>query len=121
MAVVDAEGVEIGYVAAEEPQALVLGEGSAGRMRLGRRFVGGVVDRITLAGPAAEVFTGLNVIDAEGEFVGIVKDTMEAEDVLDAFLVEDETGEMLTVLLEDVRLIDEWVELSVRGDSLYEG
>ena len=79
------------------------------------------MDRITLAGPAAEVFTGLNVIDAEGEFVGIVKDTMEAEDVLDAFLVEDESGEMLTVLLEDVRLIDEWVELSVRGDSLYEG
>ncbi len=120
MAVVDAEGVEIGYVAAEEPQALVLGEGSAGRMRLGRRFVSGVVDRITLSGPAAEVFTGLNVIDSEGEFVGIVRDTMEAEDMLDAFLVEDESSEMLTVLLEDVRLIDEWVELSVRGDDLYE-
>jgi len=120
MAVVDAEGVEIGYVAAEEPQALVLGEGSVGRMRLGRRFVGGVVDRITLSGPAAEVFTGLNVIDSEGEFVGIVRDTMEAEDMLDAFLVEDESSEMLTVLLEDVRLIDEWVELSVKGDDLYE-
>jgi len=61
------------------------------------------------------------VVDAEGEFVGVVKDTMEAEDVLDSLIVEDEQAEMVTVLLEDVRSIDEWVELSVSGDSLYEG
>jgi len=41
--------------------------------------------------------------------------------VLDSFIVEDEQAEMVTVLLEDVRSIDEWVELSVSGDSLYEG
>ena len=119
MAVVDAEGVEVGYVSSEEPNALVLGEGSAGRMRLGRRFVSQVLDRITLAGPAAEVFSGLNVIDSDGEFLGIVRDTIEADDVLDSFIVEDEEGETITVLLEDVRSIDEWVELSVSGDSLY--
>jgi len=120
LAVVDTDGVEVGYVSGEEPNALVLGEGSAGRMRLGRRFVRGVVDRVTLSGAASEIFAGLNVIDEEGEFVGIVKDTMEADDVLDSFIVEDEAGEMVTVLLEDVRSIDEWVELSVAGDSLYE-
>jgi len=27
---------------------------------------------------------------------------------------------MVNVLMEDVRSIDEWVELSVSGDSLYE-
>jgi len=27
---------------------------------------------------------------------------------------------MVNVLLEDVRSIDEWLELSVAGDSLYE-
>ena len=42
------------------------------------------------------------------------------DDVLDSFIVEDEQGEMMNVLLEDVRSIDEWVELSVAGDSLYE-
>ena len=120
MAVVDPDGLEVGYVAVEEPNALVLGEGSSGRMRLGRRYVRGVADRITLSGPVAEIFVGLNVIDSEGEFVGIVRDTMETEDVLDAFIVEDEAGEMVNVLLEDVRAIDEWVELSVSGDSLYE-
>ena len=120
MAVVDPDGLEIGYVASEEPNVLVLGEGSSGRMRLGRRYVRGVADRITLSGPVAEIFVGLNVIDSEGEFVGIVRDTMETEDVLDAFIVEDEAGEMVNVLLEDVRAIDEWVELSVSGDSLYE-
>src|SRR5437870_221319 len=54
MAVVDGEGVEVGYVSGEEANTLVLGEGSGGRMRLGRRFVSGVVDRVTLRGPAAE-------------------------------------------------------------------
>ncbi len=120
MSVVDAEGVEVGYVSGEEPNLLVLGEGSAGRMRLGRRFVSGVVDRVTLKGPAAEIFAGLNVIDVDGEFVGIVRDTNEADDVLDSFIVEDEQGMMVNVLLEDVRSIDEWIELSVSGDSLYE-
>jgi len=120
LAVVDPEGLEVGYVASEETNALVLGEGSSGRLRLGRRYVRGVADRITLSGPVAQIFTGLNVIDSDGEFVGIVRDTMEAEDVLDAFIVEDEQGEMVNVLLEDVRSIDEWVELSVSGESLYE-
>src|SRR5439155_491985 len=95
-------------------------EGAGGRMRLGGRFVSGIVDRVTLRGPAAEIFAGLNVIDSDGEFVGIVRDTNEADDVLDSFIVEDESGEMVNVLLEDVRSIDEWVELSVAGDSLYE-
>src|SRR5947209_8099784 len=120
MAVVDGEGVEVGYVSGEEVNTLVLGEGSGGRMRLGRRFVSGIVDRVTLRGPAAEIFAGLNVIDSDGEFVGIVRDTNEADDVLDSFIVEDESGEMVNVLLEDVRSIDEWGELSVAGDSLYE-
>ncbi len=121
VAVVDTDGVEVGYVSAEEPNVLVLGEGSSGRMRLGRRFVAQILDRVTLTGSAAEIFTGLNVVDSDGEFVGVVKDTMEAEDVLDSLIVEDEQAEMVTVLLEDVRSIDEWVELSVSGDSLYEG
>ncbi len=120
MAVTDPDGVEVGYVSGEEPNVLVLGEGSAGRMRLGRRYVRGVVDAITLSGPVAQIFTGLNVVDSDGEFVGIVRDTNEADDVLDSFIVEDEQGEMVNVLLEDVRSIDEWVELSVSGDSLYE-
>jgi len=120
MAVTDPDGVEGGYVSGEEPNVLVLGEGSAGRMRLGRRYVRGVVDNITLSGPVAQIFTGLNVVDSDGEFVGIVRDTNEADDVLDSFIVEDEQGEMVNVLLEDVRSIDEWVELSVSGDSLYE-
>src|SRR3989442_15104241 len=120
MAVVDGDGVEVGYVSGEEANTLVLGEGSGGRMRLGRRYVSGVVDRVTLRGPAAEIFAGLNVVDSDGEFVGIVRDTNEAEDVLDSFIVEDESGETANVILQDVRSIDEWVELSVAGDSLYE-
>jgi len=119
-AVVDTEGIELGYVMTEDERFLTVGEGPIGSMRIGKRFVDRVADRVLLKGTLVEMFTGLNVIDSEGEFVGIVRDTMEAEDMLDAFLVEDESSEMLTVLLEDVRLIDEWVELSVKGDDLYE-
>lgn len=118
--VVDTEGIEIGYVAGEEPQFLVLGEGPSGRLRLGRRFIERVEDRVVLRGTALEVFTGLNVVDAQGEFVGVVRDTVEAYDVLDSFIVEDETGEMVTILLEDVRSVDEWMELAVAADALYE-
>jgi hypothetical protein len=120
MTVTDPEGIEIGYVSSEETNALVLGEGSSGRLRLGRRYVVGIADRITLSGPVAQMFTGLNVVDSEGEFVGVVRDTLESDDVLDSFIVEDEEGAMLSVLLEDVRSIDEWMELSVSGDSLHE-
>lgn len=118
MPVVDTDGIELGYVSSEESNFLVLGEGSSGVMRLGRRFVGGVTDKVTLTGPAVEIFAGLNVVDNDGEFVGVVRDTVEAEDLLDSLILEDEQGEMLTVLLEDVRSIDEWVELSVGGDDL---
>jgi hypothetical protein len=117
---VDAAGVELGYVASEEDRFLVIGEGPVGKLRLGRRFVDRIEDRIVLRSPAAEMFVGLNVVDVQGEFVGIVRDTVETEDVLDSFIIEDEQGEMVTVLLEDIRSIDEWLELDVTAEALYE-
>ena len=66
------------------------------------------------------MFTGLNVIDASGEFVGIVRDTIETEDTLDSIVVEDEEAEMVVVVLEDIKSIDEFVELDVTSDELYE-
>ena len=118
--VVDAEGVEMGYVAAEDEKFLLIGEGTTGKLRLGRRFVDRITDRVVLRGNAVDLFTGLNVVDVQGEFVGVVRDTMESEDVLDSLIVEDEQGEMVTVLLEDVRSIDEWIELGVTADAMYE-
>lgn len=118
MAVVDPDGIELGYVSAEEEAFLVLGQGSEGILRLGRRYLGAIADRVQLKGPLVEIFAGLNVVDNEGEFVGVVRDTVEAEDTLDSLIVEDEQGEMLTVVMEDVRSIDEWVELKVSGDEL---
>jgi hypothetical protein len=118
MSVEDPDGIELGYVSAEEEDFLVIGEGSAGVLRLGRRYIGGITDKVGLRGPLVEIFAGLNVVDNDGEFVGVVRDTVEAESLLDSLIVEDEQGEMLTVVLEDVRAIDEWIELSVSGDSL---
>ncbi len=117
--VVDSEGVELGYVSTEDEKFLTIAEGPVGHLRLGRRFVASAVDKIVLRGPARDLFTGLNVIDNAGEFVGIVRDTMEVEDTLDSLLVEDEGGEMLAVLLEDIKAIDEWVDLDVSGDDVY--
>jgi len=119
-AVVDTEGIELGYVMTEEERFLIVGEGTIGSMRIGKRFVDRVADRVLLKGTLVEMFTGLNVIDASGEFVGIVRDTIETEDTWDSILVEDEEGEMVVVVLEDIILIDEFVELDVTGDELYE-
>ncbi len=121
LAVVDPDGIELGYVSSEEEGFLVLGEGSAGLIRLGRRYVGSIGDKVSLKGTLAEIFTGLNVVDNEGEFVGVVRDTVEGEDSLDALIVEDEQGEMVNVAIEDVRSIDEWIDLKVSGDDLEGG
>ena len=117
--VVDGTGVELGYVDSEDERFLTIAEGPAGRLRLSRRFVGNATDRVMLVAPARDMFGGLNVIDNTGEFVGIVRDTMEAEEVLDALIIEDEGGEMLSVLLEDIRQIDEWVDLDVSAEDVY--
>jgi len=117
--VVDGTGVELGYVASEDERFLTIAEGPAGQLRLARRFVGNTTDRVMLVAPARDMFGGLNVIDNTGEFVGIVRDTMEAEEVLDALIVEDEGGEMLSVLLEDIKQIDEWVDLDVSAEDVY--
>jgi len=119
-AVVDTEGIELGFVMTEDDKFLTVGEGPIGSIRLGKRFVDRVADRVLLKGTLVEMFTGLNVIDAGGEFVGIVRDTIETEDTWDSILVEDEEGEMVVVVLEDIKTIDEFVELDVTGDELYE-
>jgi len=117
--VMDSDGVELGYVSREDDKFLTIAEGPVGQLRLGRRFVATAVDKIVLRGPAREIFNNLNVVDNAGEFVGIVRDTMEVEDVLDSLLVEDEGGDMLAVVLEDIRQIDEWVDLEISGDDVY--
>ena len=118
-AVVDTEGIELGYVMTEDDRFLTVGEGPMGSMQLGKRFVDRVADRVLLRGTIVEMFNGLNVIDSAGEFVGIVRDTIETEDTWDSILVEDEEGEMVVVVLEDIKAIDEFVELDVTGDELY--
>jgi|SRR5437867_9159473 len=117
--VMDSEGVELGYVSGEDDQFLTIAEGPVGKLRLGRRFVAAAAERVTLRGPAREMFAGLNVVDNQGEFLGIVRDTMETEDVLDSLLVEDEGGEMVSILLEDIKTIDEWVDLEISSDDVY--
>ncbi|TLZ51803.1 MAG: hypothetical protein E6K18_03955 [Methanobacteriota archaeon] len=117
--VADSEGVEMGYVSSEDDQFLTIAEGPVGKLRLGRRFIASSAEKVLLRGPAREIFAGLNVVDNQGEFLGIVRDTMETEDVLDSLLVEDEGGEMVSVLLEDIKTIDEWVDLDISSDDVY--
>ena len=117
--VMDADGIEIGYVAAEDDRFLTIAEGPSGKLRLGRRFVANAGEKVLLTGPAREIFSGLNVVDNQGEFFGVVRDTMETEDVLDSLLVEDEGGEVVTVLLEDILAIDEWVDLDLSAEDVY--
>src|SRR2546428_10536012 len=118
-AVVDTEGIELGYVMTADDRFLTVGEGPMGSLRIGKRFIDRIADRVILKGTLVEMFTGLNVIDSTGEFVGIVRDTIETEDTWDSVLVEDEEGEMVVVVLEDIKAIDEFVELDVTGDELY--
>ena len=116
--VIDSDGIEIGYVIDADTRLIRLGEGPLGNVGLGRRFVRQIVDRVVLNGPATEIFSGLNVIDSAGEYAGIVRDTVESGDILDSLIIEDEEGTMLVVIMEDIQLIDEWIELRISGDEL---
>ncbi len=118
--VTDSDGIEVGYVLDADDRFLRLAEGPMGSIKIGRRFVQGVTDKITLNGPASAMFSTLNVIDSAGEFVGIVRDTVESGDVLDSIIIEDEEGDMIIALIEDVGIIDEWVELRISSDELHE-
>ncbi len=117
---IDTDGIEIGYVVDADSRLLRLGEGPLDSVGLGRRYVKQVADRVMLSGAAATIFSGLNVVDSSGEFVGIVRDTVESGDVLDSLIVEDEGGGMLVAVLEDISVIDEWVELRISGEELSE-
>lgn len=119
-AVVDAEGVELGYVSEVSDTFLRIAEGPVGSLYLGRRFVDRIADRIVLRGSVFEMLNGMNASDSQGEFVGVIRDTVETDGVLDSVVVEDEEGEMVVVLLEDIRSIDQWIELEVTVDELYE-
>ena len=118
-AVVDTNDIELGYVASEDDRFLTVGEGPIGSLRLGKRWVDRVADRVVLKGTLVDMFSGLNVVDSAGEFVGVVRDTIETEDTWDSIVVEDEEGEMVVVVLEDIGSIDEFVQLDVTGDELY--
>jgi sporulation protein YlmC with PRC-barrel domain len=118
--VVDTDGVEIGYIVDADPRFLRLAEGPIGSLGLGRRFAKHVTDKVMLGGPVSEVFSGLNVVDSSGEFVGIVRDTVESGDVLDSLIVEGEEGGMLVAVMEDISIIDEWVELRTSAEELEE-
>ena len=114
----DTEGIEVGFVAHADARYLSLGGGPEAAFRLGRRFVGLIADRVTLKAPIHELFANLNVIDRDGEFVGVLRDTIDMEDVFDSIIIEDEEGRLLTALTEEIRLIDEFIELSATGEEL---
>src|SRR2546428_14155327 len=83
-AVVDTEGIELGYVMTEDDRFLTVGEGPMGSMQLGKRFVDRVADRVLLKGTIVEMFNGLNVMDSAGEFVGMGREPIETEDAWDS-------------------------------------
>jgi len=113
--VVDPNGVEIGYVQDADEQYLRLGE----ELVLGRQLVGRVLDKVVVRGRWGDLLGGLNVIDNLGEFVGVVKTTVE-DGSLQSLVVEDEDGEKVTVQVGRVRAIDQWIELRVAQGELYE-
>lgn len=118
--VVDSEGVELGYVNAEDDRFLRLAKGPSGTLFLGKRLVHNVGDRITLGAPIFELLNNMNVVDSLGEYVGIVRDVVESGGMLDSIVAEDEEGEMVMVLLEDIRTIDQWIELALSQEELYQ-
>jgi len=116
--VVDPMGIEIGYVQGVDDRFLHLHEGG---LILGRRFVDRVIDKVVVRGRWQDLLSGMNVVDNAGEFVGIVKDTVDEDYALRSLVLEDEEGEQITVPRDSLHAIDDWIELQVSQGDLYEG
>jgi sporulation protein YlmC with PRC-barrel domain len=114
--VVDPNGVEIGTVQAADDRFLTL---QGGEIHLGRRFVQHVQDKVFVRARWHEILRGLNTVDNAGEFVGVVKDTVEDNYALKSLVLEDEEGAKVTIGVERVRFIDEWIELGVGQSEIY--
>jgi len=115
-AVVDPNGVELGYVQEADEQYLKM---SVAGLQLGRQFVERVLDKVFVRGRWSEILSGMNIVDNTGEFVGVVKETVEDGYNLKSLVLEDEEGEKVTIALESVRAIDNWIELHVGQGEIY--
>jgi len=114
--VVDPNGVELGTVQEANEQYLTLG--GAG-LHLGRQFVERVLDKVFVRSNWGEMLAGLNIVDNTGEFVGVCKDTVEDNYSLKSLILEDEEGVKVTVPLDSIRTIDNWIELQVGQGEIY--
>lgn len=118
--VVDLEGYDIGYVDEFDGEFLLLREGPFGEdMRIHKSYIGRVNRRVILADALREIVTGLDVIDADGKKIGVIKEIIGTEDCIDMFIVDrGKDKEMLNVLLERIHTLGVNVILDLKERDL---
>lgn len=115
---VDADGLELGFVDEVHGENITVGEGPFGDwLKITKSYLGDVDDEIHLLEPLQDLLEDLEVVDSKGRRVGKVKEVVATGDVVDGLVVETDDDE-LYVLLEDICCIGGDLSLDITYEAL---
>ena len=118
--VVDAEGLELGFVDEVEGHELKVGEGPMSEwLRIPLSFVGETGDEVKLLEPLQELLKDVEVFDSAGRSIGWATDVIATGDVVDGIIVKSPEDSHF-VLLEDLRTIGGVITLDITLERLRE-
>jgi len=115
---VDAEGLELGFVDEVHGENITVGEGPFGDwLKITKNYLGNVDAEVHLLEPLQDLLEDLEVVDSRGRRVGKVTDVVATGDMVDGLVVETDDDE-LYVLLEDICCIGGDLSLDITYEAL---
>ncbi|MEW5760494.1 MAG: hypothetical protein AB1779_06995 [Candidatus Thermoplasmatota archaeon] len=113
-AVVDSNGLDIGYVCDVDSDFLKIAQGPFGEwLLLKKTFIGETGEKLILMDSLDNLLLSLPVFDSEGKEVGLIREVVASADVFDSIIVEQNNGNYVFIYLEDICKINGIVTLDV--------
>lgn len=113
----DTNGIEIGEIVGLKDGFFEMEEGVFGTFLLKVTMVVAVGEEVTLIADMQSLLHGRDVLDSNKKIVGKVYDVMEADDVIDYFLVEN-NDKLLSIPIENIHIIGDELELNIDLDKV---
>lgn len=117
--VVDSDGVELGVVSKVEDELVEVSEGLFDELLLSRSYISkDEGEEVILKNSLQNLLAGAVIIDSKGERLGLVKETINAGDILDSLILETEDKNLLFITLEEIYKIDKNITLDIDSEEV---
>lgn len=117
--VVDPERIELGVVSKMEENHIEVSEGLFNELLLSKAYIGKEEEEeVILKDKIHDLLAGMEVLGADDEKIGFVKETVYAGDVLDTLIIETEDKNLFFITLEEIFKIDEKMTLDIDKETL---